>query len=201
MKRFLITLAVILSCLAAGAQDNSRSAFFLPVDAGVSFSSRNGVGGAFYMRACLEYRLHMDKGLFFMAELDTRTHPYKAGGLVLGNVQAGDAAYVDLLVGPGYRWALTDSFKLAFSLQGGASNLAIKEVAAGAGEGNYSLTGVEKWYPTAKLGMMVEYYLNPTIDLFLAGGCPVTRVPVETASADPFVFFPTVSVGFNMLLF
>ena len=48
--------------------------------------------------------------------------------------------------------------------------------------------------------MMLEFYLNPALDLFLAVGLPVTKVPYAPASADPFVLFPTVSAGFSMAL-
>ena len=202
MKKVFITLVAAFLCLGARAQENDGflTHVYMPVDAGISFSSMEGVGGAFYMRASLEYRFNIHKGLFILGELDTRTHPYKAGSLVYGNVQAGDAAYIDLLIGPGYRWALSDSFKLAFSLQGGASILSFKEVSEVTPEGKYTLSPVDKWYPAAKAGLMAEYYIDPAFCLFLAAGVPVTRIPVEPASMDPFVFFPTLSIGFNMAL-
>ncbi|MBP5637368.1 MAG: hypothetical protein J6X25_07635 [Bacteroidales bacterium] len=201
MKKIVIAIAAALISLSAAAQDSFMSHMFLPVDAGVSFSSRDGIGGAFYMRASLEYRPNIHKGLFVLAELDTRTHPYSDGGVVWGNAQSGDAAFVDILVGPGWRFMLSDSFKIAVGLQAGVSNVAVKEVSLASGApGMYDLGGLDKWSMAVKASAMLEYYLNPSFDLFLGLGLPATRVPVETAGMDPFVFFPTLSVGFNMAL-
>ena len=181
---------------------------YLPVDAGASFSTMEGVGGAFYMRASLEYRFNIHKGLFIVGELDTRTHPYANKAITTGNVVAGDAAFTDILIGPGYRAMLSDSFKLAFALQGGATNMAYKEVKPAVGasvsalDARYELLPREQWTACAKASLMAEYYLNPSFDIFLNVGLPATIVPHEIASAaySAFVLFPTVSIGFSMAL-
>lgn len=202
MKKTFVALFIGLISIFAQAQDKqgAESRMFLPVDAGVSLSSRPGIGGAFYMRACLEYRFNLLEGLFITGELDTRTHPYSDGGIVLGNAASGDAAYTDILLGPGWRFMVSDRFKVALSLQGGVSSVAVKEVSPSTAPGSFDLVGRDKLYPAAKLGMMLEYYINPLFDLFLSAGLPATKAPVETASADPFVLFPTVSIGFSMAL-
>ena len=196
MKKLFISLAAGLVCLAASAQGR----MFLPVDAGATFSAQPGIGGAFYMRACLEYRFNIEKGFFITGELDTRTHPYTREGIMIGNVDAGDAAYTDILIGPGWRFSFSDRFKLALSLQGGVSNAAFKSVEASGLEGRYNLKSVDKWYPAAKAGAMFEIYVNPLFDIFLAAGLPVTQVPYFSSSMDPIVLFPTVSIGFSMAL-
>ena len=202
MKRLFILLVAGLLSLAVSAQEasSSRSRMFLPVDAGISLAARDAIGPAFYMRACLEYRMDVNKGLFITGELDTRTHPHTDGGIVLGNAAAGDAAFTDILLGPGWRFMFSERFKFALSLQGGASTVMLKEVAPAEGSGRYNLTGRSKWYGAAKAGTMLEFYINPLFDLFLAAGLPVTFVPVETMSADPAVIFPTLSIGFSMAL-
>ena len=202
MKKLFISIAAALFCICASAQDSQQPAsrFFLPVDAGTTFSSQNGIDAAFYMRACLEYRFNLLKGLFITGELDTRTHPFANGGVVWGNVEAGDIAYTDVLLGPGWRFMFSERFKLAISLQGGVSNAAFKEVTPGSNEGRYILKAQEEWYPAAKAGAMFEIYINPLFDIFIAAGLPVTCVPQETMSTDPYVMFPTVSVGFSMAL-
>lgn len=202
-KLFAFVLACLV-CICAGAQEDSfLSHMYLPVDAGASFSSLDGIGGAFYMRASLEYRFNVHKGFFIVGEIDTRTHPYTGGAIVDGNVYSGDAAFTDILIGPGYRVMLSDSFKLAFAAQAGASNVALKhvELSSSAGApGMYDLKGVSHWPLAFKASIMAEYYLNPAFDLFLCAGFPFTSVPVETASSNPLVAFPTVSVGFSMAL-
>lgn len=201
MKKLVILLAAALVSFSAAAQDSFMSHMFLPVDAGASFSTRDGIGGAFYMRASLEYRPNIQKGLFVLAELDTRTHPYSYGGVVWGNAQSGDAAFVDILVGPGWRFMLSDTFKIAVGLQGGVSNVAVKEVSLASGTpGMYDLGGLDKWSMAVKASAMLEFYLTPSFDLFLGLGLPATFVPDETASANPVVLFPTLSIGFNMAL-
>ena len=201
MKKTLLTLfCAFLGLTASAQQDSFLSHMFLPVDAGVSFATTPGIEGAFYMRASLEYRFNIHKGPFILAELDTRTHPYKDRVITMGNAIAGDAAFTDILIGPGYRFAPSDKFKIALSVQGGASNLATKNVSEAPVAGQYILTGMEKWAPVGKLGVMLEYYLNPSFDLFVAGGLPVTTVPNNPASMDTIVLFPTVSIGFNMAL-
>ena len=199
MKKLLAIAACAIIGLSAAAQE--KHPLYLPVDFGASFSTMDGIGTAFYMRASLEYRVNYLKGLFFLAELDTRTHPYTNAAISTANVTAGDAAVTDILIGPGWRFMLSDSFKIAVSLQGGASNLAYKEVAASGTPGKYELKGHDFWAPVGKLGFMFEYYINPVLDLFVAAGVPVTAVPLETASVNPLVLFPTVSAGFNMALF
>ena len=199
MKKLLAIAACAIIGLSAAAQE--KHPLYLPVDFGASFSTMDGIGAAFYMRASLEYRVNYLKGLFFLAELDTRTHPYTNSAISTANVSAGDAAVTDILIGPGWRFMLSDSFKIAVSLQGGASNLAYKEVAASGTPGKYELKGHDFWAPVGKLGFMFEYYINPVLDLFVAAGVPVTAVPLETASVNPLVLFPTVSAGFNMALF
>ena len=202
MKKLFFSLLAGLLCLSATAQSpqDTQPRFFLPVDAGASFCTRDGVEAAFYMRACLEYRFDLQKGFFVTGEIDTRTHPYTSGGVILGNAASGDIAYVDILLGPGWRFMLSDRFKIALALQGGVTNAAIKEVKPSNTSGKYNLDTVDKWYPAAKAGMMLEYYINPLFDLFLAAGFPAAKIPVESASTDPFVLFPTVSVGFSMAL-
>jgi len=186
-------------CIAAGAQE--KHPIFVPVDFGATFSSMDGIESAFYMRASVEYRFDYIKGPFILAELDTRTHPFSGSVITTGNVGAGDAAFTDLLVGPGWRFMLSDTFKIAVALQGGASNMAYKTVAAElASDGKYVLNGNDFWAPAAKASIMVEYYLNPLFDLFIGVGLPATFVPVETYSSNPMVLFPTVSAGFNMAL-
>ena len=199
MKKMLAIAACAIIGLSAAAQE--KHPLYLPVDFGASFSTMDGIGAAFYMRASLEYRVNYLKGLFFLAELDTRTHPYTNAAISTANVTAGDASVTDILIGPGWRFMLSDSFKIAVSLQGGASNLAYKEVAASGAPGKYELKGHDFWAPVGKLGFMFEYYINPVLDLFVAAGVPVTAVPLETASVNPLVLFPTVSAGFNMALF
>ena len=199
MKKLFITIACAVLCLAAGAQE--KHPVFIPVDFGATFSSMNGIEPAFYMRAAVEYRFNHLKGPFILAELDTRTHAYKDGVITTANVSAGDAAFTDILIGPGWRFMLSDSFKIAVSLQGGASNMAYKEVkSVNPLYGKFALEGHDYWAVAVKTGVMAEYYLNPLFDLFLAVGLPATFVPLETSSADPLVFFPTVSIGFNMAL-
>lgn len=202
MKKLFITLIAASMALAASAQENESflSHMFLPVDAGVSFAAADGIGGAFYMRASLEYRFNIHKGLFILAELDTRTHPYTDRAITLGNAIAGDAAFTDILIGPGYRFAPSDKFKIALALQGGVSNMATKSATESSIAGKYILTGNERWSATGKASVMFEYYLNPSFDLFLGAGLPVTTVPNEMASMDTIVPFPTVSIGFNMAL-
>ena len=208
MKRVVISLFAIFSVVLASAQqkDSFLHHMYLPVDAGASFSSIDGIGGAFYMRASLEYRFNIHKGLFLVGELDTRTHPYTNNAITTGNVVAGDAAFTDILIGPGYRVMLSDNFKLAFALQGGATNMAYKEVKPAVGasiealDGRYELLPREQWAPCAKASVMMEYYLNPSFDLFLCAGVPATFVPLEIASSDPLTLFPTVSIGFSMAL-
>lgn len=201
MKRLLIVMLAVLMSLAANAQEGSfMSHLYLPVDAGVSFGGKPGIGGAFYMRASLEYRPNVHKGLFVVAELDTRTHPYTDGGIVSGNVAAGDGAFTDILIGPGWRFMCSDSFKIALALQGGATNLAYKEVATEMVNNKYVLNGRDYWSAAAKGSVMFEYYLNPKFDLFLNVGVPACMVPMEYASMDELVFFPTVSLGFIMAL-
>lgn len=201
MKKILFFFAAALACLTARAQEDSfLTHLYLPVDAGASFSSRGGIGGAFYMRASLEYRFDVHRGPFIVGELDTRTHPYSADAIVCGNVRTGDAAFTDILIGPGWRWAFSDTWKATLALQGGISSLGLKEVAGVTPGGKYDLAGIDKWYPAAKASIMLEFYLNPALDLFLAVGLPVTKVPYAPASADPFVLFPTVSAGFSMAL-
>ena len=206
MKKILFFFAAALACLTARAQEDSfLTHLYLPVDAGASFSSRGGIGGAFYMRASLEYRFDVHRGPFIVGELDTRTHPYSADAIVCGNVRTGDAAYTDILIGPGWRWAFSDTWKAALALQGGVSSLGLKEVARVWPTDDhdlvtYDLASIGKWYPAAKASLMLEFYLNPALDLFLAVGLPVTKVPYAPASADPFVLFPTVSAGFSMAL-
>lgn len=202
MKKTILTIiaAALSLTLSAQQKDSFLSHMFLPVDAGVSFATTAGIEGAFYMRASLEYRFNIHKGPFILAELDTRTHPYKDRVITMGNAIAGDAAFTDILIGPGYRFAPSDKFKIALSLQGGATNLATKNVTEAPTAGQYILTGMEKWAPVGKLGVMLEYYLNPSFDLFVAGGLPVTTVPNFFASMDTIVLFPTVSIGFNMAL-
>ncbi len=201
MKRLVIFLAAALVSLSAAAQDSFLSHMFLPVDAGVTFATHDAIGGAFYMRASLEYRPNIHKGLFVLAELDTHTNPYSSGGVVWGNVQSGDAAFTDILIGPGWRFMLSDSFKIALALQGGTTNMAIKEVSSASGTpGMYDLKGLDEWQFAAKASAMFEYYLNPSFDLFLGVGLPATFVHNEQASAHPLVLFPTLSLGFNMAL-
>lgn len=206
MKKILFAFAAALTCLLARAQEDSfLTHLYLPVDAGVSLSSRAGIDGAFYMRASLEYRFDVHKGPFIVGELDTRTHPYSADAIVCGNVRTGDAAFTDILIGPGWRWALSDSWKVAMALQGGASSLGLKEVARvwptdDSDLVQYDLDSIDKWYPAAKVSVMLEFYLNPALDLFLSVGLPVTKVPYAPAGSDPFVLFPTVSAGFSMAL-
>ena len=199
MKKFAIFFAAALISITAAAQDSFLSHMFLPVDAGVSLSARDGIGGAFYMRASLEYRPNIHKGLFVLAELDTRTHTYDENGIQYTNVAIGDAAFTDILIGPGWRIMFSDQFKLALALQGGVSFLNLKE-ASMANATEYALSNVDKTYFAAKASAMLEYYLNPSFDLFLGIGLPATNVPVITASADPLVLFPTISLGFNMAL-
>ena len=201
-------MVAIASTIVASAQqkDSFLSHMYLPVDAGASFSTMEGVGGAFYMRASLEYRFNIHKGLFIVGELDTRTHPYTNNAITTGNVVAGDAAFTDILIGPGYRAMLSDSFKLAFALQGGVTNMAYKEVKPAVGasisalDARYELLPREQWTACAKASVMAEYYLNPSFDLFLGVGLPATFVHNEQASAHPLVLFPTLSLGFNMAL-
>ena len=204
MKKVFIILAAIVSTIVVNAQENDSflKHMYLPVDAGVSFSSMEGIGGAFYMRASLEYRFNIHKGLFIVGELDTRTHPYSNRAITTGNVNAGDAAFTDILIGPGYRAMLSDAFKLAFALQGGATNMAWKEVkpVVGTLDARYELLPYDRWAPCAKASIMMEYYLNPSFDLFLNVGVPATFVPLEIASYDPLVLFPTFSIGFSMAL-
>lgn len=204
MKKLTVTLLAAVLTLSAAAQekDSFLSHMFLPVDAGVSFSAMDGIDGAFYMRASLEYRFNILKGPFILAELDTRTHPYSGSVITTANVAAGDAAFTDILLGAGWRFMLSDSFKLAVGLQGGASNMAYKEVSADKDilNGKFTLLGHDRWAPTAKASLMAEYYLNPSFDLFLGVGLPVTSVPNVSSSMDPIVLFPTVSIGFNMAL-
>ncbi|MBQ2107928.1 MAG: hypothetical protein II475_04505 [Bacteroidales bacterium] len=210
MKKVLMIMVAIASTIVASAQqkDSFLSHMYLPVDAGASFSTLEGVGGAFYMRASLEYRFNIHKGLFIVGELDTRTHPYTNKAITTGNVVAGDAAFTDILIGPGYRAMLSDSFKLAFALQGGVTNMAYKEVKPAVGasisalDARYELLPREQWTACAKASLMAEYYLNPSFDIFLNLGLPATFVPHEIASAtySAFVLFPTVSIGFSMAL-
>ena len=200
MKKIVIAIAVALISLSAAAQDSFMSHMFVPVDAGVSLSARDGIGGAFYMRASLEYRPNIYKGLFVLAELDTRTHNYNEEGIQYTNAAVGDAAFTDILIGPGWRFMFSDKFKLALGLQGGVSFLTLKEVSKASNNTEYVLSNRDKTYFAAKGSAMFEYYLNPSFDLFLGLGFPVTSVPVITASMDPFVLFPTLSVGFNMAL-
>ena len=200
MKKMLAIAACAIIGLTCAAQE--KHPLYLPVDFGASFATMDGIGAAFYMRASLEYRFNYLKGPFILAELDTRTHPYKNAAISTANVSAGDAAVTDILIGPGWRFMLSDSFKIAVSLQGGASDLAYKEVAAYDGTSSkYELKGHDYWAPIVKLGFMFEYYINPVLDLFVAAGFPVTAVPLVTSSMDPIVLFPTVSAGFNMALF
>ncbi|MCR5018797.1 MAG: hypothetical protein K6A64_08380 [Bacteroidales bacterium] len=199
MKKIVIACVAALISLCAAAQDSFLSHMFLPVDAGVSLSARDGIGGAFYMRASLEYRPNIHKGLFVLAELDTRTHPYDENGIQYTNVAQGDAAFTDILIGPGWRIMFSDQFKLALGLQGGVSFLTLKEVSK-ASTTEYALEGVDKTYMAVKGSAMLEYYLNPSFDLFLGIGLPATFVPYISYSADPLVLFPTFSVGFNMAL-
>lgn len=204
MKKLLATVACTLVFFSAGAQDNDKHPLFIPVDLGASFASMDGVSGAFYMRAAVEYRFNHLKGAFILAELDTRTHPYKDAQMTTANVTAGDAAFTDILIGPGWRFMLSDSFKIAVSLQGGVSNMAFKEVQPNVNthtDASYTLIGHDYWAAAAKAGIMLEYYLNPVFDLFVGAGLPVTFVPYFASSADPLVLFPTVSAGFNMALF
>ena len=202
MKK-IITIIALFASLTAGAQqaDSFFKHTYLPVVFGASFCTTPGIGGAFYMRACLEYRFDVAKGLFVAAEFDTRTHPFSGKSIypLFSNVDAGDAAFTDLLIGPGWRFSCSDSFKIALSLQGGASNIAMKQVAA-ASEGFYNLKPLEFWRPAAKVGVMLEYYLNPAFDLFVSGSMTTTQIPYSPASMDPFVLFPTVCVGFSMAL-
>lgn len=204
MKKLVVALCAAFLALSASAQEKESflSHMFLPVDAGVSFCTLDGIDGAFYMRASLEYRFNIHKGPFILAELDTRTHPYSGSVITTANVAAGDAAFTDILLGAGWRFMLSDSFKLAVGLQGGASNMAYKEVAADKEilTGKFTLIGHDYWSATAKASLMVEYYLNPSFDLFLGAGFPVTSVPNVSSSMDPIVMFPTVSIGFNMAL-
>ena len=200
-KLFVIIICAVMGC-AAGAQE--KHPLFIPVDLGASFATMDNIGGAFYMRAAVEYRLDYLKGLFFLMELDTRTHPYTNAAITTANVSAGDAAFTDILIGPGWRFMLSDSFKIAVSLQGGVSNMAYKEVKPNGGilpDGSYSLIGHDYWSATGKASVMLEYYLSPVFDLFVAAGVPATCVPNFASSMDPLVFFPTVSAGFNMALF
>lgn len=199
MKKIVIALAAALISLSAAAQDSFLSHMFLPVDAGVSLSARDGIGGAFYMRASLEYRPNIYKGLFVLAELDTRTHTYNENGISYTNVAQGDAAFTDILIGPGWRFMFSDKFKLALGLQGGVSFLTLKEVSK-ASATEYALEGVDKTYMAVKGSAMLEYYLNPSFDLFLGIGLPATFVPYISSGTDPMVLFPTFSVGFNMAL-
>ena len=201
MKKIFAAAVAVLLSLAALAQegDSFFKHSYLPVEFGASFCPTDGIGGAFYMRACLEYRFDVAKGPFIAAEFDTRTHPYSKS-IIWGNASAGDAAYTDLLLGPGWRFSFSDSFKIALSLQGGASCMAMKEVDLATDPGKYLLKPLEKWYPAAKTGIMLEYYLNPAFDLFVSGSLTTTRIPNETASMDPWVLFPTVCVGFSMAL-
>ncbi|MBO4742676.1 MAG: hypothetical protein J5533_03480 [Bacteroidales bacterium] len=204
MKKIIVIAAAALIAVCASAQekDSFLSHMFLPVDAGISFSSMDGIDGAFYMRASLEYRFNIHKGPFILAELDTRTHPYSGAVITTANVAAGDAAFTDILLGAGWRFMLSPSFKLALGLQGGASNMAYKEVSAGKDilNGKFELLPHDRWAPSGKASLMIEYYLNPSFDLFLGAGLPITSVPYESSSMDPIVFFPTVSLGFNMAL-
>ena len=203
MKKLLATLACALLVITAGAQEEKHP-FYIPVDFGASFASYDGISGAFYMRAAVEYRFNYLKGAFILAELDTRTHPYKDALMTTANVTAGDAAFTDILIGPGWRFMLSDSFKIAVALQGGASNMAYKEVKPNAGtksEADYTLIGHDYWAPAAKASVMFEYYLNPVFDLFVGAGLPATLVPYFASSADPLVLFPTISAGFTLALF
>ena len=199
MKKIVIALVAALVSVSAFAQDSFLSHMFLPVDAGVSLAAQDGIGGAFYMRASLEYRPNIHKGLFVLAELDTRTHTYDEDGIKYTNVAQGDAAFTDILIGPGWRFMFSDQFKVVLALQGGVSLLNLKEVSM-ANKTEYALTNSDRTFFAAKASAMLEYYLNPSFDLFLGLGFPVTKVPMITASADPLVLFPTISLGFNMAL-
>ena len=192
MKKLFVTLACVILCISAGAQEEKHP-LYIPVDFGATFGTMDGVGAAFYMRAAVEYRFDYLKGLFILAELDS--------AITTANVSAGDAAFTDILIGPGWRFMLSDKFKIAVSLQGGAANMAYKEVAASSKPDMYELKGHDYWSPMAKAGVMLEYYLNPVFDLFVAAGVPACFVPNWPSSVDTFTLFPTVSAGFNMALF
>ncbi|MBR5042460.1 MAG: hypothetical protein IKX67_04410 [Bacteroidales bacterium] len=203
MKKLITAVAALMVCLGAKAQetDSFFKHMYLPVDFGASLCTTDGIGGAFYMRACLEYRFNVAKGPFIAAEFDTRTHAYSKGSIVLGNAAAGDAAYTDLLVGPGWRFSCSDSFKIALSLQGGASNLAMKEVAEASAAGKYALKPLERWYASAKTNLMLEYYLNPAFDLYASASLTATQYPnVTFGGMDPIGLFPTFCLGFSMAL-
>lgn len=152
------------------------------------------------MRACLEYRFNTARGLFIAGEIDTYTNPYDNTSIFDGNVTAGDAAFNDILIGPGYRVAVTDKFKLAFSAQAGAANMGIKEVGVSSAPGKFVLTPRSQWVPCLKAGVMVEFFLTEVFDVYLSIGVPMTLTPLEISKDRNPVLFPTVSAGFSLPL-
>jgi len=206
-KRLLpvLLLGLAISANAEEPADTTESYDFwqhvyFPLEAGISLSPDSHQKHAFYISTSLEYRIHRTRGWFFVIEYDEHTHEYNCPDLTVTNATVGDAQYMDILVGAGWRHPVHRKWSLTALLQGGTTWSHLKHVVPAVGS-TYHLIGHNRWVPAVKTTMGLEYVFNADFNLFLNVGYVNHLKPVQLEVDRRRTGVIDVSVGFSCNLF
>ena len=182
---------------------------YMPLEMGISLAPDKCQKNAYYISTSLEFRIHRTYGLFAVIEYDEHTHDYR-NNLVDGvNVTEGDVQYMDIMGGMGWRQPLITHRRKQLQkhprwaatalMQAGTTWSQLKHVSA-VDDTHYRTSDHNRWVPSAKLTLGIEYVFSPDFNLFLnvAYLAHLRRTQLETISRRGII---DLSVGFSCNLF
>lgn len=176
LRKVLAVVLFLLLPLGLAAQtddpDDGKGSlwekFYMPIEMGAAISPRATEGNAYQVNTSVEFRTDRSRGAFFVVEYDEHTHPYTDLSLSATNVVEGDAQYMDVLLGAGWRKPLMKHVAVYALAQAGVTYSTLKNMSLTDGTA-YHLTDNDCTIPSGKASLGVEYVFSPSYNLFLKG--------------------------------
>lgn len=206
MKKLFITTLLAVVSAAVMAQTNTdeiKPGFwehvYMPIEIGMSMSGNRKEENSFHVVTSLEYRPDRTKGVFYVLEMDEHTHPYKDLELEATNVVEGDAQYLDLHLGAGWRQPVMSHVNFYVLAQAGGTNSTLKHMSQTDGT-SYHLSNNSLWVPSAKAAIGVEYVFSPSLNIFMKAACQHHLQPTQLEHAASRASY-SITAGVNFSLF
>ena len=225
MTRHNLLIAMLLLCSAATIADdatpaakdslNEQSGFarffsrlYIPCEIGVAYSPAGMLKPGYTLKVALEWRHSQAKGLYYCLIYNDRALGYSDQLPIGSNLTKGKAHFSDVIIGPGYRFAVCKNFRIATLLQAGVSICEYNSVIPSSltnpenpSEPLYDLEDRMNITPVLRLSAYFEYYLFKTFALFLSAGYTQHLQPTpfsHTLGTDGCL---GVNIGFTTTLY
>ncbi|MGN0187798.1 MAG: hypothetical protein ACI392_08675 [Paludibacteraceae bacterium] len=225
MTKHYVLIGILLLCCATVIADDATPAakdslseqsgfarffsrLYIPCEIGVSYCPSGMLKPGYTLKVALEWRHNQAKGLYYCLIYNDRALGYSEQLPIGSNLTKGKAHFSDVIIGPGYRFAVCKNFCIATLLQVGVSICEYNSVSTSSlinpknpSEPLYDLEDRMCITPALRLSAYFEYYLFKTFALFLSAG--------YTQQLQPTPFSPTlrtdgclgVNFGFTTTLY